>query len=130
MNKLVPVALAALTPAVLLASLLPGPAQAKSGDVVRTGDCSGLADWKLKAGPENGRIEVEGEVDSNRAGQRWTWVLRHNGTRIADGVRYTAGASGSFTVRRTPRNLAGTDTFVFRAVRPATGQVCRGVLRY
>jgi hypothetical protein len=106
------------------------PALAKTGDVVRTGDCSGRADWKVKAGPEDGRIEVEGEIDSNRSGQRWTWRLRHNGVLVGSGVRYTAGASGSFTVRRLVPNAAGTDTLVFVARRPATGQTCRGVVRF
>jgi len=106
------------------------PAGAKSGDVVNSGACSGSAHWKLKVGPDNGRLEVEGEVDSNRAGQHWTWRIRHNGVVAARGARDTAGASGSFTVRRILPNLAGTDTVVFRARRPATGQVCRGVVRF
>jgi hypothetical protein len=106
------------------------PADAKSGDVVRRGNCSGTAHWKLKVGPDNGRLEVEVEIDSNRAGQHWTWRIRHNGVLAAKGARDTAGASGSFTVRRVLANLAGTDTIVFRARRPATGQVCRGVVRF
>jgi hypothetical protein len=118
------------TIAVLATLVVATPAHAGDRDVIRRGDCTGLADWKLKVGPEDGRLEVEGEIDSNRAGQRWTWVLRHNGTQIASGVRYTAGASGSFEVRRVPRDLAGRDTFVFRAVRPATGQVCRGTVSF
>jgi len=106
------------------------PAEAKSGDIIRTGSCSGTAHWKLKVGPDNGRLEVEGEIDSNRAGQHWRWRIRHNGVIAARGVRDTAGASGSFTVRRVLANLAGTDTIVFYARRPATGQVCRGVVRF
>ena len=39
------------------------------GDVRTSGSCSGRAHWKLKAKPDDGRIEVEGEVDSNRSGQ-------------------------------------------------------------
>lgn len=115
----------------LLVGTFSAPAVAKHGnDVIKRGNCSGSADWKVKVGPEDGRLEVEGEIDSNRVGQRWTWTLRHNGTLIASGARQTAGRSGSFEVRRTPRNLAGTDTLVFRAVRPATGQVCRGVASF
>ena len=106
------------------------PAMAKDGDVVRRGDCTGRADWKVKVGPEDGRLEVEGEVDSNRSGQRWRWRLKHNGTVVASGTRYTAGASGSFDVRRVVANSSGTDTIVFRAWRPATGQVCRGVVTF
>ncbi len=107
-----------------------GAADAKDGDVVRRGACSGTAHWKLKAGPEDGRIEVEGEIDSNRAGQLWRWRLVHNGSLSARGTRTTAGASGSFTVRRVVVDLKGVDTLVFRARRPATGQSCRGVVRF
>ena len=39
---------------------------AKDGDVIRRGACSGASDWKLKLSPENGRIEVEYEVDSDK----------------------------------------------------------------
>jgi hypothetical protein len=106
------------------------PAQAKDGDVIRRGDCTGRTDWKLKVGPEDGRLEVEGEVDSNRAAQRWRWRMVHNGTVVASGTRYTGGPSGSFEVRRLMANLSGTDTVVFRARRPATGEVCRGVVRF
>jgi len=123
----------ATTGTVLLTAALVGtlalPAEAKDG-VVRRGDCSGRADWKVKVAPENGRLEVEGEIDSNRVGQRWTWSLRHNGVLVDRGVRRTAGRSGSFEVHRVVRNVSGTDRIVFRAVRPATGQVCRGVVTF
>src|SRR5215210_1166612 len=39
---------------------------ARGDDIVRRGDCTGASDWKLKLSPENGRIEVEFEVDQNR----------------------------------------------------------------
>jgi hypothetical protein len=105
-------------------------AEAKSGDVIRTGDCSGRAHWKVKAGPDNGRIEVEAEIDSNRSGQRWTWRMRHDGVLVGSGVRHTGGVSGSFTVRRAVTDGPGADTITFRARRPATGQVCRGVVTF
>jgi hypothetical protein len=115
--------------ATLLVTVVP-PAIAKDGDVIRTGSCSGRADWKLKVGPDNGRLEVEGEVDSNRSGQVWRWRFKHNGTVVASGTRHTGGASGSFDVRRLMVNRSGTDTIVFRARRPATGEICRGVVRF
>ncbi len=106
------------------------PAVAKDGDVIRRGSCSSAATWKLKASPENGRIEVEGEVDSNRRGQTWRWYLRHNGSVVARGYRTTKGRSGSFEVRRVMVNLRGTDTIVFTARRVGTAQRCRGVVRF
>jgi hypothetical protein len=96
--------------------------------VIRTGGCTGGADWKLKVKTDDGRLEVEGEIDSNVAGQRWRWTLRHNGSVSDRGAATTTPRSGSFEVERKVVNLRGTDTLVFRAVRD--GQVCRGVVNY
>jgi hypothetical protein len=101
-------------------------AHAKSGDVIRRGACSGTSDWKLKLSPDNGKIEVEYEVDSNKVGQRWRVRLFENGHRIFAGHRKTQGASGSFTVRVLANNTAGGDSFRARAVNGATNEVCGG----
>jgi hypothetical protein len=107
-----------------------GPAVANDDDVIRRGSCTGATDWKLKASPEDGRIEVEGEIDSNRDGQTWRWRIRHNGSLSARGTATTQPPSGSFEVRRVLVDAGGTDTIVFRARNPRTDEVCRGVLRY
>lgn len=111
-------------------TLSAGPALANDDDVIRRGSCTGATDWKLKASPEDGRIEVEGEVDSNRNGQTWRWRIRHNGSLSARGTATTQPPSGSFEVRRVLVDAAGTDKIVFRARNPRTDEVCRGVLRY
>jgi hypothetical protein len=102
------------------------PASAKSGDVVRTGSCSGSSDWKLKLSPEDGMIEVEYEVDSNKVGQTWRVRLFQNDVRIFAGSRVTQAPSGSFTVRVVASNKAGTDAFRARAQNVASGELCRG----
>ena len=102
------------------------PASAKAGDVIRTGACSGSSDWKLKLSPQDGRIEVEYEVDSNKVGQTWSVRLFENGNRIFAGQRVTKAPSGSFTVRVLGNNTAGTDSFRARASNAATGEVCGG----
>lgn len=107
-----------------------GPAVANDDDVIRRGSCTGATDWKVKASPEDGRIEVEGEIDSNRNGQTWRWRIRHNGSLSARGTATTQPPSGSFEVRRVLVDAGGTDTIVFRARNPRTDEVCRGVLRY
>ena len=113
----------------LVASTVPaigaGAAQAKGdNEVIRTGSCSGNTNWKIKAKPDDGRLEVEAEVDSNRAGQTWRWRLRHDGRIDARGSKLTAGRSGSFEVERKLANHAGRDSFKFRAVNPRSGEVC------
>ncbi len=67
----------------------PISASAKDGDVIRTGNCSGATDWKLKLSPENGRIEVEAEIDSNVNGQNWNIRLKRNGSVFFQGTRMT-----------------------------------------
>jgi len=122
----------AVVPVLVAGSLLVGaPALAAGGEVVlRTGSCRQAADWKTKAKADNGRIEFQGEVDSNRTGQTWRWRIRHNGELAARGTGTTTGRSGSFDISRRLPDAAGTDLFVFRAVNPATGEVCRGELAF
>ena len=114
--------------ALLVATVLPvvgvGAAHASDDDVIRRGSCSGSTDWKIKAGPDDGRMEVEAEVDSNRVGQTWRWVLRHEGEVVARGRSTTTAPSGSFEVERRTNNAAGTDSFRFRATRAGGSEVC------
>ena len=117
-----------LVVALLVASgiaLAPG-AGAKGGDVIRTGVCSGAAHWKLKLSPDNGRIEVEFQVDTNRVGQAWRVRIRHNDVLIFVGKRVTKAPSGAFTVRRLTNNRAGTDSFRAGARAVVSGQTCVG----
>ena len=102
------------------------PALAKDGDVIRTGACSGRSDWKLKLSEENGRVEVEYEVDQNRVGDVWRVGIRHDGGLVFAGRRMTRAPSGSFEVRLVQRNRAGNDVFRARAVNARTGETCGG----
>ena len=112
--------------ALLVATALPvigaGAGHAGDGEVLRRGSCSGSTDWKIKAKPDDGRLEVEAEIDSNRNGQKWRWTLRRNGKVVDRGTRTTQPPSGSFEVERKVSNSRGKDTFKFRARHD--GQVC------
>ena len=102
------------------------PALAGDDDVIREGSCSAGSDWKLKLSPEDGRLEVEFEVDQNVVGDTWRVRIFQNGNRIFAGTRETTAPSGSFEVRRMAPNTAGTDFFRARAVNLGTGEVCVG----
>jgi hypothetical protein len=119
----------ALTAGLAVPIAAAAPAQASDDEVRRQGSCTGRSDWTLKAKHDDGRIEVEGEVDSNRVGQTWRWLIRHNGSVSARGIKVTRAPSGSFEVERRIVNLSGVDTIVFRARNPRSGEVCRGVVR-
>jgi hypothetical protein len=107
------------------------PAQARGTDKVRVGSCTGpTTTTKLKVGADDGRLEVEGQVDSNRVGQHWNWRVVHNGSLSTYGSRTTLAPSGSFTVRRTVVNLRGTDSVMFRAVNTHSREVCRTTIYF
>lgn len=105
-------------------------AEAKGGGVrVRTsGACTASTDWKLKTKKDDGRLEVEFEVDANRRGQVWTVTLADNGTTFWSGKRTTHGRSGSFEVEKRTANRAGTDTITATASNAKTGETCSGSL--
>jgi hypothetical protein len=122
--------LRAIVATAVLGALLVGgsvmPALAGTGDVIRRGACTGVSDWKLKLSEENGRIEVEYEVDQNRVGDTWRVRIRHNDDVVFRGTRTTHAPSGSFEVRILQRNRNGDDVFKGRAVNLRTGEVCGG----
>jgi hypothetical protein len=127
MHKLIAVLALALAGAAVAAA----PAGAGGGNdgVLRSGNCSGAADWKLKAKHDDGRIETEFEVDQNVNGRRWRVVIRKNGRVVFNQIRRTRGPSGSFEVRRLLGNATGPDRIVARATALANGQTCRATVR-
>lgn len=118
----------ALTATALAGGVLAaGPADAKAGRITTSGACSPAGSWKLKASPENGKIEIEYEVNA-RSGQRWRVVVKDNGiTRVNTTKRTVAGA---LHVRVVVTNLSGTDVITTRARNLTTGALCTGSLRY
>ena len=111
----------------LMVPAAPGFAKDGDGRVIKRGDCSGASNWKLKAKPDDGALEVEFEVDQNRNGVKWNVALRRNGKTVARGTRTTRAPSGSFDFERTLGNPAGTETI--SAVATRAGETCRASLR-
>ena len=117
--------IAALSGLVLAFTIAP-LAVAKDGDVLVRGTCTGSTTSKLKLSEENGRIEVEFEVDQNRNGVRWNVSIFRNGNRVARMTKVTAGRSGSFEARALLADGAGRETVRARATT-ASGAVCTAV---
>jgi hypothetical protein len=128
MNRRLTAGILALSSALVVS--LAAPAIAQGGDVERRGNCSGNSEWRLKASPDDGRIRVEGRVDSNVSGQTWRWRMLHNGSVSAKGTATTGGTSENFQVRRLMVNAAGTDRIGWRARNPQSGETCRGNLNF
>lgn len=110
-----------------------GPAAAKGGggggDVRASGHCSAASVWKLKAKPDNGRIDLELEIDTPRIGQAWAVGITDNRVRVFSGTRTTRAPSGSFTVELLAPNRAGADNFVGTARNTRTGETCTARVR-
>lgn len=118
---------AALTLGALVA---PAATFAKGGNpgVRATGTCTLHSTIKLKAKHDNGRIEVELEVDQNRNNSLWNVAISDDFHRVFTGARRTLAPSGSFTIRRLITNRAGVDTLRVRAVNATSREVCRVTL--
>ena len=96
-------------------------ASAKGGDDVRvSGACTHSSTSKLKLSGEDGRIEVEFEVDQNRNGIPWKVTMKRNGSLAASTTATTRAPSGSFSVRRVIAGAHGTVV----AVATRAGERC------
>jgi hypothetical protein len=109
-----------------MAAVPAGSALGKNGGndrVQRSGSCSQASHFKLKVKPDDGRLEVEFEVDQNRNGVTWDVVVRRNGAVVASGRRTTKAPSGSFSFERKVSGASG-DKITARATRG--GESCQG----
>lgn len=97
--------------------------------IKRTG-CTQASSSKLKVKTDDGRLEVEFEVDQNRSGDNWKVRLRNDGKAFFRGQRTTRGASGSFSVERKTSNGPGKDRISGRARNLRTNEVCRTKINF
>jgi hypothetical protein len=111
----------------VMSGVLLATASAVSADVdkVRTGHCSGAATWRLEVDREEGRLDVELDILTTRAGKTWRVRMSQNGDRFYSRVR-TTDHDGDIEVDRDRPDRAGTDTFSFRATQLSNGQICKG----
>lgn len=114
--------------AIAAIAAVPAASSAKSGDgrVQRAGSCSANSNWKLKAKPDDGRLETEFEVDQNRNGVTWDVTIKRNGRTAFTGTRTTRAPSGSFELTRRLGNAAGKDRIT--AVAKRAGETCTASL--
>ena len=69
----------ATTALATVALAVPAAAGANDADVKSAGKCSGSSTSKIKVKPDDGRLEVEFEVDQNKNGARWKVRIKDNG---------------------------------------------------
>ena len=91
---------------------------------VATGQCSAGSLWTITAKPDNGRMEVEFQVDSNRIGESWTVRITDNDELVSEATPVTLAPSGSFTVRTLTTDRAGVDHVVGVARSMGIDETC------
>jgi len=123
----VPRTAAALAVALLAALATASAAPAKNRDVDVRGTCTGRSTVELEVGLDDGRLEIELEVDQNRNGVRWHVQIRRNGKLVVNRTAVTRAPSGSFEVERKISNAPGKDRIVATATSPS-GERCRAAL--
>ena len=99
------------------------PAALAKGTEVRKRHLQPGATWKLKAKTDDGRLEVELEVDSNRVGQSWSVRLKDNGVLVWSGTGRRSPPAGR-SRSSAGSQPAGTDTITAYARHAASGQTC------
>jgi hypothetical protein len=110
-----------------VALVAPAASAKGGGDRVAAGGRCATGTWRLEAKPDDGRLEVEYELDTNRNGQVWSVRITDNGAQVFAGRRTTAAPSGSFGVQVRPKNRAGADKVVVTAKRGSV--TCTGSVR-
>ncbi len=98
----------------LLAAATPAFASGGRG-VSASGACTSGRHFELKAKHDDGAIELEYQVDSNRVGQTWAVRITDNGVVVVSRHAVTAGPSGSFELRKVIANRPGHDKIHARA---------------
>ncbi len=91
------------------------------------GTCTDGSTAKLKVKPDDGRLQLEFEVDQNRSGVTWAVRVRRDGTLVISRNATTHAPSGSFSVEKKIANPAGRDHITARATSPS-GEVCTASL--
>jgi hypothetical protein len=102
----------------------PAASAVKVPPTVANGQCSAGSLWTITAKPDNGRMEIEFQVNSNRIGESWTVRITDNGELVSEATPVTLAPSGSFTVRTITADRAGVDHFVGVARNTGTDETC------
>jgi hypothetical protein len=96
-------------------------------ELIRQSACGGGVKSKVSASPENGRIEVEYEVDNAQPGDTWRIVIRRNGKVILR-TRKRVNAAGNAEIRVLTPNGNGNERIAASATRVGGGGSCEATV--
>jgi hypothetical protein len=111
----------------ITALALPATAGAKGGDdaeVRKAGTCSGASTSKIKVKEDDGRLEVEFEVDQNVNGDTWKVKFKNGSNVVFKGRAKTGPPSGSFSIERKIADTRGKDAIKAVGRNRSTGERC------
>jgi hypothetical protein len=91
------------------------------------GTCRSGAIWDLDVERDDGRLEVDFDVDRARPGDTYRVTVKVNNRTVMTRT-LRADRDGDFWFNRSFRDSRGPDTVSVRAVSPR-GDVCRGSVR-
>ena len=121
-------ATATLGAATLLATplaLVAAPAHADGPEKSKEFSLAG-ADVDFSVEKDDGRFEVEVDIDDAKPGSRWRVVLRHDGNRFHNKV-HTADGDGDIEIEKNRRNTKGKDVFKVRVKKIGGGEKTRTI---
>lgn len=101
---------------------------ASAGDLeVRTGSCTGAADWKLSVRRAGSDLLVTFRITGSPPRHSWTVFLDNDGWGFFSGTR-RADRRGTLDLKKGTANGVGPDRITAAATDRATGQTCAGVV--
>lgn len=123
-SKALVVTTAALaTGGLMLATATPANAVEKT----KRGDCSKSSTWKLELETDDGKIEIDFDGYTAKAGKNWKYKVKQNGVVRHQG-KTVSERDGDVDVDKKVSNRSGTDTIVVRVEQPKSGEVCKAKL--
>jgi osmotically-inducible protein OsmY len=120
-SKIIPAATALVAALTLTSGAL---ASGGDDDIRSAGTCTDSSSSKIKVKPDDGRIEVEFEVDQNQTGDTWKVKIKDNGATAFSGKATTRGPSGSFEIERKIADQSGSDAITATAKNKSGGERC------
>jgi hypothetical protein len=113
---------------------LPAQAAAPAGGSNK-GTCTESSHIKLNVMSEKNmsqkqhRLRVMATITGGQNGDSLAYVITDNGAQVVAGVKITK-QNGKTIVRKSIRNLRGTDTIIFTSTNAGTAEVCTAEVTY
>ncbi|MDP9820341.1 hypothetical protein [Nocardioides massiliensis] len=85
------------------------------------------ADVEFDVEKDDGRFEIDVDVDDAKPGSRWRVVLLHDGKRFHNRV-HRADSDGEFDIDRKRSNTKGKDRFVLKIKRVGGPKAAKRVI--